>query len=75
MADFVVIFKANFAMNQSALHWSDQRFSNRGHHLHFQQQYTQMAKPLTSWLVSSFSQNNLCLVVSGCCLHVSVTKF
>ena len=34
-----------------------------------------MAKPLTSWLVSSFSQHNLCLVVLGRCLHVSVTKF
>ena len=34
-----------------------------------------MAKPLTSWLVPSFSQHNLRLVGSGCCLHVSVTKF
>ena len=34
-----------------------------------------MAKPLTSWLVPSFSQHNLRLVVSGRCLHVSVTKF
>ena len=34
-----------------------------------------MAKPLTSWLVPSFSQHNLPLVVSECCLHVSVTKF
>ena len=34
-----------------------------------------MAKPLTSWLVPSFSQHNLRLVVLGCCLHVSVTKF
>ena len=34
-----------------------------------------MAKPLTSWLVPSFSQHNLHLVVSGRCLHVSVTKF
>jgi len=34
-----------------------------------------MAKPLTSWLVPTFSQHNLHLVVSGCCLHVSVTKF
>ena len=34
-----------------------------------------MAKPLTSWLVPSFSQNNLRLVVLGHCLHVSVTKF
>ena len=34
-----------------------------------------MAKPLKSWLVPSFSQHNLRLVVSGCCLHVSVTKF
>ena len=42
-ADFVVIFRANFARNQSVLRWSDQRFecfSNRGHHLPFQQQYT-----------------------------------
>ena len=34
-----------------------------------------MAKPLISWLVPSFSQHNLHLVVSGRCLHVSVTKF
>ena len=34
-----------------------------------------MAKPLTSWLVPSFSQHNLRLVVLGHCLHVSVTKF
>ena len=34
-----------------------------------------MAKPLTSWLVPSFSQHNLCLVVSGRRLHVSVRKF
>ena len=34
-----------------------------------------MAKPLTSWLVPSFSQHNLPAVVSGCCLHFSVTKF
>ena len=34
-----------------------------------------MAKPLTSWLVPSFLQHNLRLVVSGRCLHVSVTKF
>ena len=34
-----------------------------------------MAKPLTSWLVPSFLQHNLRLVVSGCCLHISVTKF
>ena len=34
-----------------------------------------MAKPLTSWLVPSFSQHNLRLVVSERCLHVSVTKF
>ena len=34
-----------------------------------------MAKPLTSWLVPSFLQHNLRLVVSGRWLHVSVTKF
>ena len=34
-----------------------------------------MAKPLTSWLVPSFLQHNLRLVVSGHCLHISVTKF
>ena len=33
-----------------------------------------VAKPLTSWLVPSFLQLNLPLVVSGRCLHVSVTK-
>ena len=34
-----------------------------------------MAKPLISWLVLSFSQPNLRLLVSERCLHVSVTKF
>ena len=34
-----------------------------------------MAKPLRSWLVPSFSQHNLRLVVSERCLDVSVTKF
>ena len=34
-----------------------------------------MTKSLTSWLVPSFSQHYLHLVVSGRCLHVSVTKF
>ena len=83
MVNFVVIFKANFAGNRLVLRWSDQcfyRFSNRGYHLLFQQRTIHsrnepMAKPLTSWLVPSFSQYNWCLVVSGCCLHESVTKF
>ena len=34
-----------------------------------------MAKPLTSWLVPSFSQHNPRLVVSERYLHVSVPKF
>ena len=34
-----------------------------------------IAKPLTAWLVPSLSQHNLCLLVSGRCLHISVTKF
>ena len=34
-----------------------------------------MTRPLTSWLVPSFSQHNVCLVVSGHCLHISVTNF
>ena len=34
-----------------------------------------MAEPSTSWLVPSFPQHNLRLVVSGRCLHVSVMKF
>ena len=34
-----------------------------------------MAKPLTSWLVPSFSQHNLLLVVLGRCFHVSMMKF
>ena len=34
-----------------------------------------MAKPLTSWIVPTFSQHNWCLVVSRCCSHISVTKF
>ena len=34
-----------------------------------------MANPLTLCPVPSFSQHNLILVVSGHCLHVSVTKF
>ena len=33
-----------------------------------------MAKPLTAWLMPSFLQHKLCLV-SGRCLHVSVTTF
>ena len=34
-----------------------------------------MAKPFTSWLVPSFLQHNLRLVVTEHCLHISVTKF
>ena len=34
-----------------------------------------MAKPLTSWLVPSFSQDNVRLVVLRHCLHISVMKF
>ena len=34
-----------------------------------------MAKPLTSWLVPSFSQHNLRVVVSERCLQVLVMKF
>ena len=34
-----------------------------------------MAKPLTSWLMPSFLQHNLRVVVLGRCLHVSVTTF
>ena len=34
-----------------------------------------MTKPLTSWLVPSFSQHNLRLVVSGHYLQVSETKY
>ena len=33
-----------------------------------------MAKPLTSWLVPSFSQHNLRLVISGRCLHILVSR-
>ena len=33
-----------------------------------------LAKPITSWLVPSFLQHNLCLVL-GRCLHVLETKF
>ena len=42
MANFLVVFRENFARNWSVLRWSDQRFksfSNRGRHLLFQQQY------------------------------------
>ena len=39
------------------------------------QKWTNGKALLTSWLVPSFSQHNLHLVVSGRCLHVSVTKF
>jgi len=49
MANFVVIFKANFARNRLVLRWSDQhfeRFSNRGPHLLFQQQY---ATEMNQW--------------------------
>ena len=34
-----------------------------------------MTSPLTSWLVPSFLQHNVRLVVSGHCLHISVTNF
>ena len=34
-----------------------------------------MARPLTLWLVPSFSRHNLRLVVSGHCLQVSVMNF
>ena len=34
-----------------------------------------MVKPFTSWLVPSFLQYNLRLVVTEHCLHISVTKF
>ena len=77
----MVIFRANFARNRSVLHWSDQGFqcfSNRGHHFALstiRSRNEPMAKPLTSWLVPSFSQHNLRLVVLERCLHVSVTKF
>ena len=54
-------------------------FSNRGYHLLFQQQYAQEMNQWqslkTSWPEPSFSQHNWRLVVSGRCLHVSVTKF
>ena len=70
----MVIFRANFAWNWSVLRWSYRRFycfSNRGHHLLFQQQWMNnnepIAKPLTSWLVPSFSQQNLRLVLSERC--------
>ena len=86
-ADFVVIFKANFARNQLTCDQAicaDQTsvfnvflteiiicsFNNNA-----LQRNEPMAKPLTSWLVPSFSQHNVRLVVSERCLHVSVTKF
>ena len=86
-ADFVVIFKANFARNQLTCDQAicaDQTsvfnvfltqiiicsFNNNA-----LQRNEPMAKPLTSWLVPSFSQHNRHLVVYGHCLHVSVTKF
>ena len=75
----MVVFKANFPRNRLVLHWSDQlfeHFSNRGHQLLSQQQYApEMNQPLTSQLVPKFWQHNLRLVVSGRCLHDSVTKF
>ena len=54
-------------------------FCNRGHRLLFQQQNVPemnqwQLKPLTSWLMPSFSQHNLRLIVLGR-LRVSVTKF
>ena len=79
--DFVGIFWANFTRNQSFC--ADQTsvfnvflteviicsFNNKT------LQKWPMAKPLIGRLVPSFSQHNLRLVVSGCCLHISVTKF
>ena len=83
MANFVVIFRANFATNWWILRWRDRHF----YCYSFKQRSSfalsttmcsrnePIAKPLTSWLVPSFSQHNLCLLVSGHCLHISVTKF
>ena len=54
-------------------------FSNRSYQLLFQQQHAQEMNQWQSirisWPVPSFSQHNWRLVVSGRCLHVSVTKF
>ena len=54
-------------------------FSNRSYHLLFQQQYAQEMNQWQSikisWPVPSFLQHKWRLVVSGRCLHVSVTKF
>ena len=74
----MVIFKANFARNRLVLRWFNVfltgviicSFNNNT-----LQQWTNGLKPLTSWLVPSFSQYSLRLVVSGHCLHVLVTKF
>ena len=81
MADFVVIFKVNFARHRFCADQTsifDIVLTEVIIILLFQQQSLQkwqMAKPSTSWLVPTFWQLNLCLVVSGHCLHISVTKF
>ena len=77
-ADFVVIFRENsleidWLIRPAFLTFFKQR-SSFALSTTICSRNEPMAKPLTSWLEPSFSQH-LHLVVSGHCLHVSVTKF
>ena len=82
MANLAVIFKENFTWNwlvfalirPAFLTFLKQR-SSFALSTTMRSRNEPMANSLTSWLVPSFSQHNLCLVVSGRCLHVSATKF
>ena len=78
-ADFVVIFRENsleidWLIRPAFLTFFKQR-SSFALSTTICSRNEPMAKPLRSWLVPSFSQHNLCLVVSGRRLHVSVRKF
>ena len=81
-ADFVVIFEGTFCqisigfapIRPAFLTFFKQR-SSFALSKTIRSRNEPMVKPLTSWLVPSFSQHNLRLVVSERYLHVSVTKY
>ena len=79
MANFVVIFRENSLeidwLIRPAFSTFFKQRSSFALSTTIRSRNEPMAKPLTSWLVPSFSQHNLSLVVSGHCSHVSVTKF
>ena len=79
MANFVVIFRENSLeidwLIRPAFSTFFKQRSSFALSTTIRSRNEPMAKPLTSWLVPSFSQHNLRLVVLGRCLHVSVMKF